>query len=103
MQMPKRHFFSQEAISEKAKETTPPILYPCETCKIRKGGDVINYVRFPKTAQTIYGIFRRSCKITCGFSRNELTQTSVSLLSPEYSYGMDDVVTNRFVTRVICW
>ena len=26
------------------KPPPPPILYPCETCKIRKGGDVINYV-----------------------------------------------------------
>ena len=77
-----------------------PILYPCETCNIRKGGGVINDVRFPKTAQTTYRTFRRSCKITCGFSRNELTQTSMSLLSPEYLYGMDDVVTNRFVTRM---
>ena len=87
---------------KRPRKPPPPILYPCETCKIRKGGDVINYVRFPKTAQTTYGIFCRSCKITCGLCRNELTQTSVSLLSPEYSYGMDDVVTNRFVTRVIC-
>ena len=85
---------------KKYNETPPPILYPCETCKIRKGGDIINYVKFPKTAQTTYRTFCSSCKITCGFSRNELTQTSVSLLSPEYLHGMDDVVTSRFVIHI---
>ena len=55
---------------------------------------------FPRTAQTTYGTFRRSCKITCGFSKNKLEPTSVSLLSPECLYGIDNVVTNRFVTHM---